>query len=317
MRYAVVGLGNIGRKRRDLLGARCTATVDPYTEDADYRSLNACPRGAYDAVILAVPNQTKFALLEQAVKHRKHVLIEKPLPLTDEIAADYVDGLARKYGVRCYTAYNHRFEPLVQQLRGLLADGAIGPLYQGHLFYGNGTVEHVGGSWRDAGLGVLEDLGSHLLDLAAYLLNDVDEQPRRYAPCALDAHEASVYDHCTLVSVGSGPRLLLQASYLSWKNTFTIDLLGRDGSLHLNGLLKWGASELILRERVRPSGVPREQRWSRSGADTTWELDLSHFEALCEAGAGSSVQHDWWIARTLSEVDGASFQSLRVGAAVA
>ena len=45
MRYLVVGLGNIGGKRRAVLGDRCIATVDPFNpiEGApllvgDYRS---------------------------------------------------------------------------------------------------------------------------------------------------------------------------------------------------------------------------------------------------------------------------------------
>jgi scyllo-inositol 2-dehydrogenase (NADP+) len=298
LRYVVVGLGNIGRKRRDLLGSRCAATVDPYAADADYATLAECPPTTYEAVVVAVPNQAKLTLVEQAIRHRKHVLVEKPLPVDDEAAADRLHALAEAHGVRCYTAYNHRFEPLIVQLRGLLAAGAIGTLYQARLFYGNGTVGHVTGSWRDDGLGVLEDLGSHLLDLSAYMFGDRHE---RFAACALDTHEASTYDHCTLVSIEQEPRLILEVSYLSWKNTFTVDLLGRRGSLHVRGLPKWGESELVLRERMHPSGVPRERRWTVSGPDVTWRHDLEHFESLCLAGPGSSAQHDWWIARTLRD----------------
>jgi len=311
VRFVVVGLGNIGRKRRDLLGSRCVATVDPYAVGADYATLEECPLPAYDAVILAVPNQLKLELAEQAIRHRKHVQIEKPLLLDDDDTADYLEGLAVEHGVRCYTAYNHRFEPLIMQLRGLLSSGAIGSLYQGRLFYGNGTVAHVAGSWREAGLGVLEDLGSHLLDLSAYVFGE--QLPEHFAACALDAYEARIYDHCSLISVGPAPRLFLEATFLSWKNTFTIDLLGRDGSLHLNGLPKWGASELVLRKRVRPSGVPIERRWVRSGPDTTWARDLEHFEALCQLGAGTSAHHDRWIARTLQEVDGCESHPLHAG----
>jgi predicted dehydrogenase len=300
LKYAVVGLGNIGRKRRELLGIRCTATVDPYAADADYAVLEDCPPAIYDAVILAVPNQAKPVLIEQAISQGKHVLVEKWLPLADRASAGRLEALARARGVRCYTSYNHRFEPLVMQLRDMLAGGAIGAPYYGRLFYGNGTVSHVAGSWRDAGLGVVEDLGSHLLDLSTYLFNE----RAGFTPCLLDAHEAVAYDHCALVSSGSGPRLVLEASYLSWKNTFTIDVLGRDGSLHVRGLRKWGESELVLRERVRPSGLPPEWRWVQSGPDTTWQQDLSYFETLCQSGPGTSVEQDWWIADTLRKLMG-------------
>ena len=37
MRYLLVGLGNIGAKRRAILGERCVATVDPFNAAADFR----------------------------------------------------------------------------------------------------------------------------------------------------------------------------------------------------------------------------------------------------------------------------------------
>ena len=43
MRYLVVGLGNIGEKRRAVLGDRCVATVDPFNPAADYRRPEDCP----------------------------------------------------------------------------------------------------------------------------------------------------------------------------------------------------------------------------------------------------------------------------------
>ena len=43
MRYVVVGLGNIGQRRRALLGERCVATADPFNDAADYRSVRDVP----------------------------------------------------------------------------------------------------------------------------------------------------------------------------------------------------------------------------------------------------------------------------------
>src|SRR5262249_6926709 len=157
--------------------------------------------------------------------------------------------------------------------------GYIGQPYCGRLFYGNGTVSNVVGTWRDQGLGVLEDLGSHLLDLTAYLLGT-----QEFRASVLRSHESAAFDHCRLESAEMD--LLLEVSFLCWKNTFTIDLFGSDGSVHVYGLPKWGPSELVIRKRVRPSGVPRERREERAGgADVTWQRDLQHFERLVVAGA--------------------------------
>ena len=113
--------------------------------------------------------------------------------------------------------------------------------------------------------------------------------------------EAGCVDLAILGS--SDGRLELEVSYLAWRNTFSIDLFGERGSLHLSGLRKWGPSELVYRERVLPSGVPREERETSVGADLTWGADLEHFEA-CAAAGRTSFDNDWWIAQVLSAAAG-------------
>jgi len=292
----VVGLGNIGRKRQAVLSERCVATADPLNPEADYPSADACPPDRYEAVVLAVPNQAKLGLLEHFLHIGKHVLIEKPLLLPSWECAERLARISGERRVTWYTSYNHRFEPLVEALKERLDSQAIGRLYHGRMFYGNGTVGNMVGTWRDQGLGVLEDLGSHLLDLTGYLLGC---QGTEFAACRLDRHESTGFDHGILASKDG--RLALEASFLCWKNTFTIELFGERGSLHLSGLRKWGPSELILRERVFPSGVPRETRETSDGPDVTWQRDVEHFEALAATG-GTSARNDWWISRTLQAV---------------
>jgi scyllo-inositol 2-dehydrogenase (NADP+) len=298
VKYLLVGLGNIGQKRRQLLGERCLATVDPFNAAADYRSPDDYPRDDYQAVILSVPNQAKLDLLEGFLRRGKHVLIEKPLLFADGGRAERLEQMARERGVVWYTSYNHRFEPLIGRLKDELDAGRLGELYHGRLFYGNGTVGNIVGTWRDQGLGVLEDLGSHLLDLTAFLLGRPD-----FRASTLSGHESAAFDHCVLTS--AAPDLVLEATFLCWKNTFAIDLYGSRGSLHVHGLPKWGPSELVIRERVLPSGVPREERSEApAGLDVTWQRDLEYFERLVTGGQ-TSLENDWWISRTLHSVAGA------------
>ena len=85
----------------------------------------------------------------------------------DEIIA--LQANARRAGVVCYAAYNHRFEPHYVRMRDLLAAGELGTIYSCRMFYGNGTARLVRDSaWRDQGAGVLPDLGSHLLDTCRF-----------------------------------------------------------------------------------------------------------------------------------------------------
>src|SRR6266540_1128718 len=99
MRYLVVGLGNMGRKRRALLGPRCVATADPINAEAQYRRAEDCAHERFDAVVLTVPNDAKLPLLEHFLTAGRHVLVEKPLPLPDRAVAERLNSLAHDRNV--------------------------------------------------------------------------------------------------------------------------------------------------------------------------------------------------------------------------
>ena len=111
LRYLLAGLGNIGAKRRAILGRRCVGAVDPVHPAAEFTNPAQCPADGYDAAILAVPNPEKLALLEYFLSRGKHVLVEKPLLFACDETAGRMERLAREKGAIWYTGYNHRFEP--------------------------------------------------------------------------------------------------------------------------------------------------------------------------------------------------------------
>jgi predicted dehydrogenase len=318
MRYVVVGLGNIGQRRQALLGARCVATADPFNETAAYRSVRDVPVDAFDAAVLAIPDDDKIELVSYLLEQGKHVLVEKPLPLPDQETTRRLEELARSRGLSLYTAYNHRFEPLLVEFKEQVGAGAIGEIYHGRLFYGNGTVRHVAGTWRDQGLGAIQDLGCHLLDLLAFAGEALTPRshpgetltPRPPPPCegeglgvgdtmrliAVQSIETAAPDHAIMTSADG--RFTFEVMYHSWRNSFAFELYGSEGSIHCFGLRKWGGSELLVRKRVFPSGRPHETRLTDEGPDVTWEREIAQFEQRCAAGA-TDLATDWWIARTL------------------
>ena len=294
MKYIIIGYGNIGKKRQKVLDGKCVAIVDPFMEEADYSDCKDVPLDLYDAAVVAVPNEAKIEILEYLMAHGKHTLVEKPLLFNDEEIAARLDSIARSNGVIWYTSYNHRFEPLVMKLKELLENEAIGKSYFANFTYGNGTVQNIIGTWRDAGYGVLEDLGCHLLDIAAYLF---PEHQREYRVTGSGNFEARTLDYCAF-STGDG-RFRFLCSTLVWKNTFSIEAFGSKGSLHLDGLHKWGESRLIHRERVFPSGKPEEKSLLSSGNDGSWERDIVYFEKMVSIGK-SSYENDLYISRSIN-----------------
>lgn len=295
MRYLVVGYGNIGHRRARLLGDRCVGTVDPVALDAVYRTVDQVPAARYDAVVLGTPNRDKLGYLHHFLALGKPVLVEKPLLFRSRAEAEALERRARGHAV-WYTSYNHRFEPLVGRLRRLLRDGAIGELDRVRMRYGNGTVRHWRATWREAGAGVLEDLGCHLIDLCGFVLGRAAE---RYELLDLRRVESETFDYALFRSADR--RVVLEVGSVFWKNTFAIEVYGSTGSLHLEGLNKWGGALLAHHRRVLPSGAPVEAREHTTGGDTTWETDLAVFESAVGHGQ-SSLENDCRIADAIQHL---------------
>lgn len=293
MRVIVVGLGVQGHKRRKFAGADFVASVDPVNADAQYRDLRDVPLADYDAALCCIPDGPKMELLGYLVGNGKHVLVEKPLWAAADAEISALQEKARKSGVVCYTAYNHRFEPHFVRMRDLIAGGSLGKIYSCRMFYGNGTARLVRESaWRDHGSGVLHDLGSHLLDTARFWFGDLGDD---FAVQASNAFENRAPDHVVFASESSRPRLQFEMTLLSWRNHFTCDIFAENGTAHIESLCKWGPSRFTVRRRVLPSGRPPEEAVTLVQDDPTWEAEYAHFKRLCQGGARTDLTDDLWL----------------------
>ncbi|PYJ09247.1 MAG: gfo/Idh/MocA family oxidoreductase [Verrucomicrobia bacterium] len=297
MRIAVIGLGVQGRKRRTIAGNDVVAVVDPVAAGVDYQLVEDVPLESYEAACVCVPDQEKFAILRHLLAHGKHALVEKPLLGSPAQIGELLE-LCGAQRATCYTAYNHRFEPHIARLKEVLASGSLGQIYFAKFFYGNGTARDVRNSpWRDKELGVFSDLGSHMLDMAHFLFGPHAEAGELWSA---DRFENKAPDH-VLFGYRGKPVLEMEATLLSWRNTFRLDLFGELGSAHINCLCKWGPSTLTVRERILPSGRPRESVEVLEQPDPTWQVEYDHFLELCRTG-GTNLENDIWIHEKIREI---------------
>jgi predicted dehydrogenase len=297
MRVAIVGLGVQGRKRRAIAGHNAVAVVDPVAPGADHKTIEELPLEAYDAACVCVPDEAKLPILRHLLAHGKHALVEKPLLGTPAEIRELI-ALGAAHKATCYTAYNHRFEPHIVNVKKILEAGTLGRIYFATFFYGNGTARDVRNSpWRDKGLGVFSDLGSHMLDMAHYLFGPHSEPGELWSA---DRFENKAPDH---VLFGyRGPRVLeMEATLLSWRNSFGLELFGELGSAHIDCLCKWGPSTLTVRKRVLPSGRPEETVEVLPQGDPTWQLEYDYFLELCRTG-GTNLENDIWIYEKIREL---------------
>lgn len=300
LRVIVAGLGVQGHKRRTFAGDDYVASVDPENGEADFRSIEDVPLESYDAALCCIPDGPKIELLTWLIGRGKHVLVEKPLWAAHDSEIEALQALARDKGVVCYTAYNHRFEPHYVRMRDLVASGALGRIYRCRMFYGNGTARLVRDSaWRDHCSGVLHDLGSHLLDTAAFWFGRPDG---RFEVYSSNCFENRAPDHVVIGSEEGDIKIELEMTLLSWRNHFTCDIFAENGSAHISSLCKWGPTTFIHRTRVLPSGRPPEDTETLEQDDPTWAAEYAHFKGLCLSGAETDLAGDLWLNRVLREL---------------
>ncbi len=300
MRVIVVGLGVQGHKRRAVAGADCVAVVDPVNPDAGHTKVESVPADSYDAALVCTPDEPKVQILEYLLSKGKHVLVEKPLWAARDDDLARLERIARERRAVCYTAYNHRFEPHYVRMRDVIYSDVLGEIYHCRMFYGNGTARLVRDSaWRDAGAGVLPDLGSHLLDTALFWFGSIGGD---LSVLSARNFENKAPDHVVLGSRGTRPQLELEMTLLSWRNHFTCDVFAEKGSAHISSLCKWGPSTFTLRTRVLPSGRPHEEPVTLEQPDPTWALEYAHFKSLCAAGSVTDLARDLWLQRTLRKL---------------
>jgi predicted dehydrogenase len=129
----------------------------------------------YNLTPNALHPEPSIAALERDV----HVMCEKPLAHTLDPAEDMATA-ARESSAVAATAFNYRFVPALRYARALVQDDALGVVrqFRGHYLQDWLADPSEPWSWRNdeemAGSGALGDLGAHTLDLARYLVGDVE-----------------------------------------------------------------------------------------------------------------------------------------------
>ena len=126
------------------------------------------------AVHLCTPNAQHFSMAKEALLAGKHVLCEKPLATTAAEAEELVGLAARRQLCNC-VCHNLRSYPMVQQMRRMREDGALGEILVVQGTYSQDWLLYeTDWNWRvDAKAGgpsrCMADIGSHFFDLAEHL----------------------------------------------------------------------------------------------------------------------------------------------------
>ena len=146
--------------------------------ELDYHKL--IERPDIGLIDIATGNNVHAEMAVAAAQAGKHIYCEKPLAMNVEEARRMVDAV-KKAGVINMVNFNYRAVPAIKFARQLIDEGVIGRVFHWRGFYLQDWIIDPGFPlvWRlegdKAGSGSHGDLAAHLIDLAHYLVGDIDE----------------------------------------------------------------------------------------------------------------------------------------------
>lgn len=197
-----------------------------------------------DAIVITSPAPNHLANLEDAARHGKHVLCEKPLSMNAADSQRMID-VAQQAGIQLYTGFTARFSPVSGEIKKLLAANAIGSVRALRLVYiwgchgkyeigpdGN-RQEQARRAGRMLEGGPLVDCGVHDIDLARWWLgSEVD----RFSAAGAWVDDYEAPDHVWLhMDHACGAHTMVEISF-SYCHTaaepaghLTYELIGTEG----------------------------------------------------------------------------------------
>ena len=164
-----------GRHEPALAAAAAACGVGEHV--TDWRQL--IERDDVDVVDICTPPGTHAEIAQAAAAAGKAVLCEKPLAVSYAQAAAALAAVTRA-GVHNAVGFNYRKLPAVALMRQMVADGVVGEvrLWRASWLSDEFTDPATPWDWRfDRAMGgtTIADLGSHLIDLARWMVGEISE----------------------------------------------------------------------------------------------------------------------------------------------
>lgn len=174
LRAGLIGIGAMGRHHARLLrevdGVDLVAIADPAGDPYGVAGrlevlpdVDALIAAGIEMAVVAIPTRFHEDAALKLAEAGVHTLVEKPIAQTVEGGKRMVDAFDAN-GLVGAVGHVERFNPALQELRRRLAAGELGDVYQ--------VVTRRQGPFpsRIADVGVAKDLGSHDVDLTAWVV---------------------------------------------------------------------------------------------------------------------------------------------------
>lgn len=204
---------------------------------------------AVDAVTICIPSGLHSGCALEALRHGKHVLVEKPMALT-LADCDAMIAEAEARGLKLGVVSQLRFSPGIQQAKQAMEAGVLGKLVCADLYmkfhrsqdYYDSSAWR--GTWAMDGGGALMNQGIHGVDLLQYLAGPVGNV---FARSKTLARNIEVEDTLSAVAeFESGALGVIQATTSMYSGfSRRIELCGEKGTIILeeDKILLWDIAD--------------------------------------------------------------------------
>ncbi len=232
-----------------------------------------------DVVIVATTHDSLAEITKSAVKHKKHVLVEKPAA-RNASELNSVISIVKENSTKVHVGFNHRYHRSLIKAREIVDSGELGELMFVRARYGHGGRVGYENEWRAnpklSGGGELIDQGIHLIDLSRWFLGDIQNIEGFATNYFWDM---PVEDNAYMLLKSKENKVaFLHASCTEWKNLFSFEIYGKWGKLDLSGLGgSYGLERITYYKMLPEMGPPDTASWEYPGNDNSWELEINDF----------------------------------------
>ncbi|MEN2768088.1 Gfo/Idh/MocA family protein [Ornithinibacillus xuwenensis] len=192
-----------------------------------------------EIVVIATISSLHAEMAIQALLHDKHVMIEKPLALSLSDAYQILE-VAEAKGKRILVCHQLRYRPVMQKLKALLEEGALGKLHFGVATMRIHRPKHyyTGSSWKgtwESDGGMLLNQGIHLIDLLIWFMGDVESV---YGNIANTLEVKDTEDIAAgLLTFQNKAKGVIEANSITQPNNlgYYLSIFGEEGTISLGG----------------------------------------------------------------------------------
>ena len=293
----IIGCGLIGNKRANALKqfpnskliivadtnltrAQTLATQYGCEATSDWQKVTQNP--AINIVIIATTHDMLEPIILDAIKHNKHILVEKPAGRNPQELARLVDAAKKQPAIKIKVGYNHRNHPAFQKAKEIIATENIGDIMYIRGKYGHGARVGYDKEWRAikeiSGGGEVIDQGSHMIDLARYFMGDFNSA---IGCCKTFFWDMEVEDNgFVILSTKDGKIAQFNVSCTQWKNVFQFEIYCRTGQISIDGLGGSYGTETLTFYKMKPEMGPPDKTVFSWESDNSWAKD---YELLLSA----------------------------------